>query len=108
MSLEKLLNIDDIPKDGESRRIEYDHPYTELPYILGVFHIKDRYYVVTDNCKKCGCSLAEGKITGLIAKCAREEHPWNVKTGLYKFDRTMMGLNTYRSHLQDDGLYIEI
>ncbi len=107
MSLEKLLDLNDIPKDGESLRIEYDHPYTEISYILGVFHIKDKYYVVADDCKKCGCSLAKGTLDGLIAKCTLEEHPWNVKTGLFKFDRSM-GLNTYRSYLKDDGLYIEI
>ncbi len=107
MSLEKLLDLDDIPKDGASKCIQYRHPYTEIDYVLGVFHIKDKYYVVADECKKCGCSLANGTLTGLIAKCAREEHPWNIKTGLFKFDRAM-GLATYRSKLQDDGLYIEI
>ncbi len=107
MSLEKLLDLDDIPKDGASKCIQYRHPYTEIDYVLGVFHIKDKYYVVADECKKCGQSLAYGTLTGLIAKCARGEHPWNIKTGLFKFDRAM-GLATYRSKLQDDGLYIEI
>ena len=107
MSLEKLLDRDDIPKEGESCRIEYNHPYTEIGYVLGVFHINDKFYVLADECKKCGTSLAEGTMAGLFAKCAREEHMWNVKTGLYKFDRAM-GLCTYRYQLQDDGLYIEI
>ena len=107
MSLEKLLHLDDLPPEGKPRRIEYSHPYTEIAYVLGVFHTNDRYYVVADECKKCGASLATGTLTGLFAKCTREEHAWNIKTGLYKFDRAL-GLNTYRTHLKDDGLYIEI
>ena len=107
MSLEKLSDLDDLPPEGQARRIEYHHPYTEIAYTLGLFHTNDRYYVVADECKKCGCSLAKGTLTGLIAKCTLEDHLWNVKTGLYKFDRAL-GLNTYRAHLKDDGLYIEI
>ncbi len=107
MSLEKLLDLDDIPKDGASKCIQYRHPYTEIDYVLGVFHIKDKFYVMADECKKCGASLAQGKLVGLFAKCTREDHMWNIKTGLFKFDRAI-GLATYRNQLQDDGLYIEI
>ena len=107
MSLEKFLDLDDLPENGASKCVQYRHPYTEIDYVLGVFHTQGKFFVVADECKKCGHSLADGTLTGLIAKCAREEHPWNVKTGLFKFDRAM-GLATYRSYLQDDGLYIEI
>ena len=107
MSLEKLLDLDDIPKAGEACRIDYCHPYTEIAYILGVFHINDKYYVIADECKKCGASLAQGTLVGLFAKCTREDHMWNIKTGLFKFERSQ-GLATYRNQLQDDGLYIEI
>ena len=107
MSVEKLLDLDDAPKEGECRLIHFDHPYTEIAYDLCVFNAKGRYFVMTDGCKKCGASLAKGKLDGLYTKCTMEGHPWNVKTGLFKFDRAQ-GLATYRVHLKDDGIYIEI
>jgi len=74
---------------------------------LGVYFVKDRYFVITDTCKKCNSSLTQGKVNGKFALCAREGHAWQIKTGLYKFDRTQC-IPTYRVTLKDEGLYIEI
>ena len=38
---------------------------------------------------------------------AREDHPWHIKTGLLKFDRTQ-SIPTYRVTIKDEALYIEI
>jgi hypothetical protein len=43
----------------------------------------------------------------MFALCAREDHAWNIKTGLFKFDRTQ-SIPTYRVTIKDEGLYIEI
>ena len=107
MSEVRILDVADAPEEGEGKRVEFDHPYTEISYALGIFFAKDRYWVITDRCKKCGSSLARGVVKGMYASCAKEQHPWNFKTGLFKFDRTQ-SLPIYRPTIKDEGLYIEI
>lgn len=87
--------------------VAFDHPFTEIPYALGVYFAKGRYLAITDTCKKCNSSLSKGKLKGMFAFCAREEHPWHIKTGLFKFDRTQ-SMPTYRVTVKEGGLYIEI
>ena len=107
MSEVRLIDIADVPEEGQGKRIELNHPFTEIQYALGVYFSKGRYLVVTDQCKKCESSLAQGKMKGMYALCAREEHAWHIKTGLFKFDRTQ-SIPTYRVTVKDGGLYIEI
>lgn len=107
MSEVRILEETDAPTEGESRQVIFDHPFTSYPYALGIYFAKGRYLAITDTCKKCNSSLAEGKLEGMYAFCAMEGHPWNIKTGLFKFDRTQ-GVPTYRVIVKDGGLYIEI
>lgn len=107
MSEVRLLDLSDAPVEGQGKQVKFAHPYTEIPYALGVFFAKDRYMAITDQCRKCGASLGNGKVNGMFVQCVREDHPWNFKTGLFKFDRTL-SLPTYRVTVKDEGLYIEI
>lgn len=107
MSEVRILDLADAPKEGESKQVEFEHPLTDKIYTLGVYFAKGRYLVIIDLCKKCNSSLANGKLNGMYAMCAREDHPWHIKTGLFKFDRTQ-SIPTYRVTLKDEGLYIEI
>ena len=107
MSEVRILDLADAPEEGQGKQVKFEHPYTELPYALGVYFAKGRYMAITDVCKKCESSLAQGKVSGMFAFCVREEHPWNFKTGLFKFDRTL-SIPTYRVTVKDEGLYIEI
>ena len=107
MSEIRLLNLAEAPEEGQGKRVVFDHPYTEIPYALGVYFAKGRYFVITDTCKKCNSSLAQGKVNGMYVLCAREQHAWQIKTGLFKFDRTQ-SIPTYRVTVKDEGLYIEI
>ncbi len=107
MSDVKIAELADAPAEGQPKRIEFDHPFTEIHYELALYFAKDRYFVIRDDCKRCGSSLAQGKVNGMYGICARGDHPWNFKTGLYKFDRRL-SLPTYRVIVRDDGLYIEI
>ncbi|QPJ62244.1 MAG: hypothetical protein G3M70_10325 [Candidatus Nitronauta litoralis] len=107
MSEVKLLDSNDLPVEGEAKYVELIHPLTEYPYPLSIYFAKNRYFVVTDTCKECGASLAAGKINGLFVTCSGQEHPWNFKTGLLKYDRTN-SMPVYRVLLRDDGIYIEI
>ena len=107
MSEVRILDLADAPEEGRAKRVEFDHPFTEIPYALGVYFAKDRYWAMADQCKKCESSLANGGMNGMFALCAREQHPWHIKTGLLKFDRTQ-SIPTYRITVKDEGMYIEI
>lgn len=101
------MDLEDAPKEGEGKRVDFTHPLTEYDYQLSVYYAKERYFVLTDSCKECGASLAAGKVQGMFVICSGHEHPWNFKTGLLKYDRTN-SMPVYRVRIHDDGLYIEI
>ena len=107
MSEVRILDLADAPVEGESRQVQFEHPVTDKIYTLGVYFAKGRYLAIIDLCKKCNSSLTQGKLNGMYALCAREDHAWNIKTGLFKFDRTQ-SIPTYRVISKDERLYIEI
>ncbi len=107
MSEVRILDLADAPEEGTGKQVTFNHPFTDILYSLGVYFAKDRYWAITDNCKKCDASLGQGTMNGMYALCAWEKHAWHIKTGLYKFDRTQ-SMSTYRITVKDDGLYIEI
>lgn len=107
MSEVRILDLADAPVEGESKQVQFEHPVTGIIYTLGMYFAKGRYLAIIDLCKKCNASLTQGKLNGMYALCAREEHAWHIKTGLFKFDRTQ-SIPTYRVTIKDEGLYIEI
>lgn len=107
MSDVKVLEMSEAPEENSGKLVEFYHPYTTYPYVIGVFHVKDRYFAITDECRACGNSLGKGKLNGMYVSCIMEEHPWNVKTGICKFNRTLV-TPTYRVTVKEDGIYIEI
>lgn len=107
MSEVKILDMPEAPEENKGKLVKFNHPLTSFPYELGVFHIKDRYFAITNDCKSCGSSLTAGELNGMYASCMMEEHPWNVKTGICKFDRSLT-TPTYRVQVKEDGIYIEI
>lgn len=107
MSEVKICELEEIPPQGEGIHLEFDHPWTEIEYSLALFHEGDRYFVITDQCAMCNGKLAQGERQGMYVRCVMEGHPWHIKSGLCKFDRTR-ALPTYRVQTKDDGLYIEI
>jgi nitrite reductase/ring-hydroxylating ferredoxin subunit len=107
MSEVRILDLAAAPVEGEYKQVKFEHPVTEMIYTLGVYFAKGRHLAIIDLCKKCNSSLAEGKLDGMYALCAREQHAWHIKTGLFKFDRTQ-SIPTYRVTIKDEGLYIEI
>jgi nitrite reductase/ring-hydroxylating ferredoxin subunit len=107
MSEVRILDLSDAPVEGECKQVQFEHPVTDTMYTLGVYFAKGRHLAIIDLCKKCESSLTEGKLNGMYALCAREQHAWHIKTGLFKFDRTQ-SIPTYRVTIKDEGLYIEI
>ncbi|MCF8719801.1 Rieske (2Fe-2S) protein [Nitrospina gracilis] len=107
MSDVKISGLEEAPAENEGRIVQFNHPFTDYPYTLALYQSGGRYYVITDSCKMCGSSLGRGTLKGMYAACSMEGHPWHIKTGLCKFDRTQ-SQPTYRVQVRDDGLYIEI
>jgi len=107
MSEVKILDMSEAPAENSGKLVSFDHPWTHIPYSLGVFHVKGRYFAITDDCKSCGNSLGRGKLNGLYVSCNMEEHPWNVKSGVCKFNRSQV-TPTYRVTVKEDGIYVEI
>lgn len=103
----KICEIDEAPEDGTSKRIDLIHPVTEYEYQLAMFRVGERLFLINDKCKNCNSNLTQGTLNGMFASCPMEEHPWHIKTGLLKYDRTT-NMPTYKIHTKDDGLYIEI
>ncbi len=107
MSEVKILEMSEAPPENDGKPVTFTHPYTNFPYSLGIFYVKGRYFAITDECRSCGSSLGKGKLNGMYVSCIMEEHPWNVKSGICKFNRTLV-TPTYRVTVKEDGLYIEI
>ena len=62
MSEVKILDLSEAPEENQGKYVKFDHPLTSFPYELGVFHIKERYFAITNECKSCGSSLTGGEL----------------------------------------------
>jgi hypothetical protein len=108
MSKVKILETNDAPLDGTGKQINLTHPFTEKAYVLAIFCVEEKYYVLTDECRMCGGSLGlRPDIRGMFAACGKEECLWSIRRGSCKFDRSSV-TPTYKVNVMDDGLYIEI
>ncbi len=107
MSSVKISELADAPAEGKGKRVDLEHPLTFYKYNLALFNAKGRYYVITDICKLCNGSLVRKELNGLYAACSKEDHLSNIKTGIYKFDRTL-SVPIYSSSVEPDGIYINI
>ena len=107
MSQVKIVEIAEAPEEGTGKQIVFDHPYTEMEYILGLFKVEGKYYAIKGVCVICEGSLGAGELNGLIVTCSRRECLWNIRKGYCKFDRSTV-MPTYKVAEKEDGLYIEI
>ena len=108
MSKVKISELKDAPSEGSGKQINLIHPFTETKYVLAMFCVGEKYYVLTDECRMCGGSLSRTPdIRGMFAACSNEECLWNIRRGSCKFDRSSV-TTTYRVSVMEDGLYIEI
>jgi len=72
MSEVKILEMSEVPPENEGKLVRFDHPFTTYPYSLGIFHVKGRYFAITDECRACGGSLGKGKLNGMYVSCNME------------------------------------
>jgi nitrite reductase/ring-hydroxylating ferredoxin subunit len=107
MSKVKLVELSDTPEEGTGKHIVLEHPFTEMEYILGLFKVEGKFYVIKGVCVICEGSLGGGELNGLIVTCSRRECLWNIRKGYCKFDRSRV-MPTYKVAVEEDGLYIEI
>jgi len=103
----RISTLENAPPEGTGIRIDLVHPLTEFEYQLALFHVEGKFYVLTDKCKNCNGNLSAGTLNGMYIACPMQGHPWHIKTGLLKYDRSR-SLPSYRVAIKEDGLYIEI
>jgi nitrite reductase/ring-hydroxylating ferredoxin subunit len=107
MSRCKISEINDAPSEGTGRQIHFEHDYTKIPYVLGLFQVEGKFYCITDQCRCCEGSLGKGVLKGMFAFCNKDECGWNVRKGHCKFNRSDT-TPTYKVTAEEDGLYIDI
>ena len=107
MSRLKISDICDAPPEGTGKQIQFEHDYTKIPYVLGLFQAEGKFYCITDQCRCCEGSLGKGVLKGMFAFCNKDECGWNVRKGYCKFNRSDT-TPTYKVAVEEDGLYIDI
>jgi len=107
MSRLKISEISDAPPEGTGRQIKFEHLYTEIPYVLGLFQFEGKFYCITDQCRCCDGSLGKGTLKGMFVFCSKDECGWNVRKGYCKFNRSDT-TPTYKVAIEEDGLFIDI
>ena len=104
----RILDLAEAPEEGQGKQVKFEHPLTDIDlYLRGIFRQRPLFGNHRHLQKMRIPVLLKGKLDGMYALCAREDHPWHIKTGLFKFDRTQ-SIPTYRVTVKDEGLYIEI
>ena len=66
MSNVKILELDEIPKEGTGKQINLEHPYTEWKYVLAFFNVEGKFYCISDKCKSCEGSLSKGVLKACL------------------------------------------
>ena len=107
MSNVKILELDEIPKEGTGKQINLEHPYTEWKYVLAFFNVEGKFYCISDKCKSCEGSLSKGVLKGMFAFCSREECGWNIRKGYCKWNHSDT-TPVYKVFTHDDGFYLSL
>jgi|TARA_B110000438_G_scaffold228994_1_gene223680 nitrite reductase/ring-hydroxylating ferredoxin subunit len=103
----RLVDLKDAPEEGTAKLIAFEHPVTYMDYEVALFQVNGKFYSLLNECKRCCGYLGEGKLEGMYVICPRDDTPWNVRTGLCKFDKSQ-STSSYKVQTKDDGLVIII
>ena len=75
---------------------------------LAVFNIQGEYFVTNDTCTHGPGSLSEGYIDGDVVECDFHNGSFNIKTGEVVAPPCMIPLKTYKTHVEEGEVTIEI
>ena len=74
---------------------------------VGVFHLDDRWYALSNSCLHRGGPVCTGTLEGTTLTCPWHGYQYDIRTGELLLDHTSC-LPTYKVLLQDDQVYVEV
>ena len=103
----QLATLENVPEEGTGKVIDVEHPITAFDFQLALFQVNGKFYALDNECVRCGGKLGRGKLNGMYVMCPQDDTPWNIKSGLCKFDRTR-SVPSYKVRMENDILYTNI
>jgi nitrite reductase (NADH) small subunit len=74
---------------------------------VGVFHMGDQWYALSNSCLHRGGPVCTGTLEGTTLTCPWHGYQYDVRTGELLLDHTSC-LPTYKVLIQDDQVYVEV
>jgi biphenyl 2,3-dioxygenase ferredoxin component len=90
----------DVP-DGQGLQV------TVGDFVVAVFRIGDRYYVIDDACTHGPGRLSEGEVDGDVIECNFHNGAFNIRTGEIVAPPCMVPIRTYYTEVRDGYIYID-
>lgn len=100
-TLLRLCAIDEVLEGCALKVEEGDHAYA-------VYNLAGSYFVTDDMCTHGPGSLGEGELYGDIIECNFHGGQFNVRTGEVAGPPCMEPVRTYKVHVEDSGVFIEV
>ena len=76
--------------------------------VLAVFNLGGEFYVTDDACTHGPGSLSEGFIEDDVVECNFHNGQFNIRTGAVVSPPCVVPVKTYRTLVEDGGVYIEV
>jgi nitrite reductase/ring-hydroxylating ferredoxin subunit len=76
--------------------------------MLAVFNVEGEFFVTDDACTHGPGLLSEGYIEGDVVECNFHNGQFNIKTGEVVAPPCMIPVKTYRTHVEDGKVFIEL
>jgi nitrite reductase/ring-hydroxylating ferredoxin subunit len=97
----ELCKVEDVGV-GEARKIE------TAGLTLAVYNLEGEFCVTDDHCTHGPGSLSEGFIDGDVIECNFHQGRFDIRTGQVVGPPCMVPVKTYKTHVEDGRVYIEV
>jgi nitrite reductase/ring-hydroxylating ferredoxin subunit len=97
----ELCKVEDVGV-GEARKVEAEG------LTLAVYHLEGEFCVTDDQCTHGPGSLSEGFIDGDVIECNFHQGRFDIRTGEVVGPPCMVPVKTYKTHVKDGRVYIEV
>ena len=87
--------------EGERKIVEADG------HSIGVFHLADRWYALSNSCLHRGGPVCTGTLEGTTLTCPWHGYQYDIRTGELLLDHTSC-LPTYKVLLREGQVYVEV
>ena len=95
-----LCHTADVP-DDEGLQVTIDD------FVVAVFKVGDRYYVINEHCTHGPGLLSEGDVDGEIVECNFHHGAFNIRTGQVVAPPCTVPIRTYHAEVREGQIYID-